>query len=98
MDVAGIVDDQYLLRAPGVGLVSMVPGSAGLSAEEYDPEDDLSRVISKEREFEAQLSCISRVKEDVLETIFVREEKDSQSVKVSTLLGPAFCKEFCTLL
>ena len=97
VDVAGIADE-YLLPSLGVGSVSMVPRSAWLSTEEYDPEDDLSTVISKEREFEAQLSRISRVKEDVLETVFLGEEKDSQPVKVSTVLGPTFCKALCTLL
>ena len=55
-------------------------------------------MINKEREFEAQLSRMARVKEDDLETVFLGDDKASQPVKVSTLLEPEFWEELCALL
>ena len=83
---AACIAVEYLMATLGVCSTSMDPGKAGLSIEEYALDDDLGIVLSKEREFEAQLSHIFRFKEDV----FLSDDADSEPVKVSTLLGPTF--------
>ena len=81
-----------------MGAVATLLKNADLGVEEFDPGDDLQIVISKEREFEAQLSRTARVKEDDLETVFLGDDKASQPVKVSTLLEPEFWEELLSLL
>lgn len=66
--------------------------------EEFDSGNDLRTVISKEREFEAQLPRTARVKEDDLESVFLGDDQASQPVKVSTLLELEFWEELSALL
>ena len=67
----------WMLPTLGVCSACMDPRKAGLSIEEFAPDDDLGIFLSKERDFEAKLSHISRVKEDVLEIVFLSDDEES---------------------
>ena len=68
------------------------------SLEEFEPEDDLQTILEKERAFEAQMSKVTRVQEDVLETVYLGEDQVSKRVKIRTLLGKGFKSQLVALL
>ena len=75
-----------------------VLGSDLKSLEEFEPEDDLQTILEKERAFEALMSKVTRVQEDVLETVYLGEDQVSKPVKISTLLDKGFRSQLVALL
>lgn len=78
-----LVDVAYIAAAytsphPGVFLTgadaAKVLGSDLKSLEEFEPEDNLQTILEKERAFEAQMSKVTRVQEDVLETVYLGDD------------------------
>lgn len=61
-------------------------------------KEDLATILLQQKEFESQMSRITKVNEDALETVFLNEDMQAQPVKVSALLAPAFRDQLIQLL
>ena len=67
-------------------------------------EDDANEAVSvkdmlwHEREFEAQMTKVTRVKEDQLETVFLGKDTVSRPIQISLSLQPDFRQELLSLL
>lgn len=57
--------------------VKEISGEEPIGIEGQAPKDDLQTILEKERAFEAQLSRVTRVQEDALETMFLGQDKAS---------------------
>ena len=68
---------------------------------EKDPEEiataQIAEVLRQEREFEAQMKTVTRVKEDDLSTVFLGPD-NTKPVKISAHLEPAFREQLVHLL
>ena len=73
-------------------------GRAAQAMDEFEPEDELKTILEKERAFEAQMSRVTQVQEDVLETVYLGKDQLSKPIKISTLLQPEFRMELVSLL
>lgn len=52
-----------------------VKSQVNKSMEEFQPDDELKTILEKERAFEAQMSRVTRVQEDVLETVYLGDDE-----------------------
>lgn len=64
----------------------------------FEVEDSLDAVLQQEWEFEAQMSKVTRVREDDLETVFLEKESGTKSILVSLRLEEDFCQDLLDLL
>ena len=111
--VEGLEDDEeeaFLMANPDVIPVYMADMT---KAREYDKlfgkgglpaDDNADEVVSvkdmlwHEREFEAQMSRVTRVKEDELETVFLGADAASKPIQISLTLKPNFRQALISLL
>lgn len=101
VDVAFIAAE-YMKPTPAVYLTAVdagkMLGDNMLATDGFEPEDDLKTILEKERAFDAQMSRVTRVQEDALETVYSGEDKVSKPVKISTLLETEFRQHLVELL